>query len=159
MHVLSLADGREVMVGRGDDCHLRVKHSGVSRLHAAIRFVAGSQSGFFLEDKQSKFGTCVALPKHKALDANDSITVNVGNTVITLTLQPMLDPSLWGMIPMAITSPLVVAGSQLGTLTDEMQQAHRQRSDSASSFGQSPTMCAGDGVIVAEPAVHAPNSN
>jgi|GEM_PF-5169924 len=78
-------DGQEVVIGRGEQCHLRTTEPETSRQHARIYWV-GKQA--YIEDLGSKNGTRLngALITRAALGENDQI--QIGNTVLTVTALP-----------------------------------------------------------------------
>jgi len=83
--VFEFSDGCEVIIGRGEDCGLRITDVRSSRRHARIGW-AGDKA--FLEDLHSKNGTELnGRPVRKApLNSNDQI--QIGNTVLTVTGLP-----------------------------------------------------------------------
>jgi len=88
LHVISLADNKLLKLGRGHESDVRIADVSISRCHATIRFHRGQ---FVLEDHNSKFGTLIAMKKPRALEANSAISIQVGRTVLSLSLQPNLD--------------------------------------------------------------------
>jgi len=88
LHVISLAENKLLKLGRGHESDVRIADVSISRCHATIRFHRGQ---FVLEDHNSKFGTLVAMKKPRALDPGNSISIQVGRTVLSLTLQPPPD--------------------------------------------------------------------
>jgi len=94
-HVVSLANARMAKIGRADDCDVRVASSCVSRWHATLTFGFSEVTGhyaFFLEDHDSKFGSCVAARSCSSLEVNEPVILHAGNTVIGLTLKPAFNP-------------------------------------------------------------------
>jgi len=87
LHVISLAE-KVLKLGRGHESDVRIADVSISRCHATIRFHRGS---FLLEDNNSKFGTLVALKKPRPLEAGSPISIQMGRTVLALTLQPQPD--------------------------------------------------------------------
>jgi hypothetical protein len=84
LHVISLAE-KVLKLGRGHESDVRIADVSISRYHATIRFHRGT---FLLEDNNSKFGTLVALKKPRPLEANSPISIQMGRTVLQLTMQP-----------------------------------------------------------------------
>jgi predicted component of type VI protein secretion system len=72
------------MLGRGHESDVRIADVSISRCHATISFVRGQ---FVLEDNNSKFGTLVAMKKPRQLDANSPTSIQMGRTVLSLSLQ------------------------------------------------------------------------
>lgn len=85
LHILSLADGKLVKLGRSHDCHVRINDVSISRCQATIRYDDGR---FILEDNRSKFGTLVALRKACCLQPGRTISIQAGRTVLSLCAQP-----------------------------------------------------------------------
>eukprot|EP00435_Cladocopium_sp_Y103_P058940 s528_g20.t3 len=84
LHVVSLAETKLLKLGRGHESNVRIADVSISRLHATIRYQKGS---FVLEDHNSKFGTLVAMKKPRQLDHGSAISIQVGRTVLSLSLQ------------------------------------------------------------------------
>jgi len=87
LHVISLADNKLLKLGRGHESDVRIADVSISRCHATIRFQRGQ---FILEDHNSKFGTLVAMKKPRPLEPGNSISIQVGRSVLALSLQPHL---------------------------------------------------------------------
>lgn len=88
LHVISLADNKLLKLGRGHESDVRIADVSISRCHATIRFHRGH---FVLEDHNSKFGTLIAMKKPRALEPGSAMSIQVGRTVVALSLQPRLD--------------------------------------------------------------------
>lgn len=84
LHVISLAEKKVLKLGRGHESDVRIADVSISRCHATIRAHNGQ---FLLEDHNSKFGTLVAMKKPKPLQAGHELSVQIGRTVVSLTLQ------------------------------------------------------------------------
>ncbi|CAE7289261.1 MARCHF7 [Symbiodinium necroappetens] len=84
LHVVSLAENKVLKLGRGHESNVRIADVSISRCHAIIRYQKGS---FVLEDHNSKFGTLVAMKKPRPLDHSSAISIQVGRTVLSLSLQ------------------------------------------------------------------------
>eukprot|EP00929_Paragymnodinium_shiwhaense_P043295 TRINITY_DN22286_c0_g1_i1.p1 TRINITY_DN22286_c0_g1~~TRINITY_DN22286_c0_g1_i1.p1 ORF type:complete len:446 (+),score=79.90 TRINITY_DN22286_c0_g1_i1:101-1438(+) len=83
VHVVSLAE-KPLKLGRGHESDVRIADVSISRCHATISYEDGS---FFLRDNNSKFGTLVALKKPRPLENGQPISVQMGRTVLNLSLQ------------------------------------------------------------------------
>jgi hypothetical protein len=83
LHVISLAE-KALKLGRGHESDVRIADVSISRCHATISFVRGQ---FILEDNNSKFGTLVAMKKPRQLDAASPTSIQMGRTVLSLSLQ------------------------------------------------------------------------
>jgi len=103
LHVISLADNKLLKLGRGHESDVRIADVSISRCHATIRFHRGQ---FVLEDHNSKFGTLIAMKKPRALELGNSISIQVGRTVLQLTLQPTSQQPADGGLPLASTPSL-----------------------------------------------------
>jgi hypothetical protein len=91
LHVLSLADGKRVTMGRGHDNNVCIADVSTSRCHATIRF---SEGNFILEDNNSKFGTLVSMKKPRLLDAGSPLSIQAGRTVLSISAAPDTNPAL-----------------------------------------------------------------
>jgi hypothetical protein len=96
LHVISLADNKLLKLGRGHESDVRIADVSISRCHATIRFHRGQ---FVLEDHNSKFGTLIAMKKPRALEASTAISIQVGRTVLSLSLQPSVDAGGMDLAP------------------------------------------------------------
>jgi hypothetical protein len=85
LHVISLADNKLLKLGRGHESDVRIADVSISRCHATIRFHRGQ---FVLKDHDSKFGTLVAMRKPRPLEATNALSIQVGRTVLSVSLQP-----------------------------------------------------------------------
>lgn len=84
LHVISLADNKLLKLGRGHESDVRISDVSISRCHATIRVHEGQ---VVLEDNNSKFGTLIAMKKPRLLDTTNTISIQVGRTVLSLSLQ------------------------------------------------------------------------
>ena len=84
LHVISMEEGNCFKMGRGHECDIRVTDISVSRVHATIKLSDGE---FYLEDKNSKFGTLVQIKQPLQLSVGLPISVQVTRTVITLKVK------------------------------------------------------------------------
>lgn len=76
---VSLEDERPAVIGRGQDCRLRLTDGGVSRQHARV-FATGGL--FFVEDLGSTNGTFVGETRVKLHQLQDNDLVRIGTTTI-----------------------------------------------------------------------------
>jgi len=90
LHVISLADNKLLKFGRGHESDIRIADVSISRFHASVRFQNGR---FLLEDHNSKFGTLVCMRKPRALEPGSSLSIQVGRSVLSLSLQTAADTS------------------------------------------------------------------
>lgn len=83
LHVVSLAE-KFLKIGRGNENDVRIADVSISRCHATIRF---DQGQFLLEDNRSKFGTSVAVQRPLLLQHGEATEIQVGRTVLSLSVQ------------------------------------------------------------------------
>lgn len=102
LHVISLANDKLLKLGRGHESDVRIADVSISRCHATVRFHRGQ---FVLEDNSSKFGTLVAMKKPRTLDAGFAISIQVGRTVLSLSLQSRPDAVSEGANPLLQQMP------------------------------------------------------
>lgn len=67
------------MIGRGQDCDLKISDISVSRNHCQILFINGK---FWLQDSGSKFGTLVLARSPAEVLPNTTVGVQVGRTLM-----------------------------------------------------------------------------
>jgi len=84
LHVISLAE-KALKLGRGHNSDVRIADVSISRCHATVHFHKGK---FILEDNNSKFGTLVAMKKPRHLESGNTLSIQSGRTVLSLTVQP-----------------------------------------------------------------------
>jgi len=94
LHVTSLAE-RALELGRSKQSDVRIIDWSVSRCHATIRF---EQGRFLLEDKGSRFGTLVAMRRPCLVEPSQGLSVQVGRTVLSLSVQPDLEATRDGSL-------------------------------------------------------------
>jgi len=82
-HVLSLADGKRLQIGRSHRCDIYVDDYSVSRNHATIYLDEGL---FVIKDEKSKFGTLIAMQKSRRVVPGEMLTVQSGRTVLSLSV-------------------------------------------------------------------------
>lgn len=83
LHVISLAE-KVLKLGRGHESDVRITDVSISRCHAMIRFHRGQ---FVLQDNNSKFGTLVAMKRPKLLEPDTTVSIQIGPTVLSMTVQ------------------------------------------------------------------------
>lgn len=84
LHVISLSDNKLLKLGRGHESDIRIADVSISRCHATVRFQRGK---FVLEDHNSKFGTLLAMRRPRALEPGSNLSIQVGRSVLSLSLQ------------------------------------------------------------------------
>lgn len=66
-------------LGRGQDCDIKCHDISVSRCHCQIVFKNGQ---FFLQDKQSKFGTLILTHKRTEIVPETTIAMQIGRSMV-----------------------------------------------------------------------------
>ncbi|SOV18148.1 conserved protein, unknown function [Plasmodium sp. gorilla clade G2] len=79
VHLISFADKKYLKLGRGHESDVRIPDVSISRYHATIKYEKGL---FKLEDHNSKFGTLVALRKAREIYPKDTMSLQVGRSVV-----------------------------------------------------------------------------
>lgn len=104
LHVISLAESKLLKLGRGHESDVRIADVSISLWHATIR-VHGGQ--FVLEDRDSKFGTLVALKKPRAMDHRGPVSIQMGRTFLAMSLHagPALEQPPTEQDPRTATTP------------------------------------------------------
>ena len=74
-------------IGRGHESDIRITDISVSRFHAVLKC---TKEGFIVEDNSSKFGTLVYEPAPLKLDREVKKVIQVGRTVIYVTVNPVV---------------------------------------------------------------------
>jgi predicted component of type VI protein secretion system len=94
LYILDMTQKSEIIIGRGHEADLRITDISCSRVHAVIR---RESDGFYLNDKDSKFGTLVDLQSDLKLTPEwNDLQIQVGHTVFKLriTINPhALEPN------------------------------------------------------------------
>ena len=87
IHVLMPGGGKtKFKLGRGHESDARIADISVSRFHAQI---SCTPEGYILEDNHSKFGTLVLERAPVVLELDKTKAVQVGRTLIHLTMRPI----------------------------------------------------------------------
>mmetsp|Transcript_4501 Transcript_4501/g.6796 ORF Transcript_4501/g.6796 Transcript_4501/m.6796 type:complete len:349 (+) Transcript_4501:2-1048(+) len=73
-----------VKFGRGHSADIVVNDTSVSRIHSVIYY---RNSGFYIKDHNSKFGTLLKADKEVRVGVNETLTFQVGKTLMTLKLK------------------------------------------------------------------------
>lgn len=84
IHVIHLTTKDSLRLGRGHESEVRISDISVSRCHAIISYRNGA---FYLEDNKSKFGTLVEINDQFLIDPSNQIAVQIGRTVISLSIK------------------------------------------------------------------------
>ena len=81
LNVMSFEEKNTLKIGRGNDNDMRIPDISISRNHAMIKF---KNSGFYLEDLNSKFGTLIKLKKALRLDLDNKIQIQCGRNLLKI---------------------------------------------------------------------------
>ena len=87
IHVISLINNDDILIGRGHDCDVKVKDISVSRYHSKIKYNINDNS-ILIKDLKSKFGTLALI--RNSFEIKEPIQIQVGRTYIkasTLNLE------------------------------------------------------------------------
>lgn len=83
--VLPQEEKKVFKLGRGHEADIRISDISVSRFHAQLRCTS---DGYYIEDNNSKFGTLAMIP-HVKITPNTTRAVQVGRTIINLSVKPV----------------------------------------------------------------------
>lgn len=83
VHVLNIDDHRSIKLGRGNDSDMRIPDISVSRNHAIIHI---KNTGLYIEDLNSKFGTLIRMKKDVCLDGDSSFKIQCGRTMLKISI-------------------------------------------------------------------------
>ena len=81
--VLPMSGKTDIKLGRGNDADLRITDISVSRNHASIKV---KNSGLYLEDLSSKFGTLVRIKKDIVMDVGSKVWIQSGRTLLKVSV-------------------------------------------------------------------------
>jgi len=90
VHVLPIVNGKNLKIGRGHECNMKIHDTSISRVQASIELVDGC---FVLQDKGSRFGTYIKITKPLLLEAGQQSSVQVGRTLLQLSMGTSSNPS------------------------------------------------------------------
>mgnify|MGYP002624905667 CR=1 FL=1 len=88
IHVMSLNDDEEIIIGRGHDCDVKIKDISVSRHHSKLIFNI-NQKTLLIKDLKSKFGTLVLIKT--PFEIREAIQIQIGRTFIKTSLLSFQD--------------------------------------------------------------------
>jgi hypothetical protein len=84
-------------MGRGHEAEVRINDISVSRCHAYIKFIPNS--GFHIEDNNSKFGTIVKLKEPYCLKKDTNVSLQAGRTIISMICKEIEVRNLKEILP------------------------------------------------------------
>jgi len=83
IHVISLNNDEELIIGRGHDCDVKIKDISVSRYHSKLIFNSNERT-LLLKDLKSKFGTLVLIKT--PFEIRETLQIQIGRTFIKASL-------------------------------------------------------------------------
>ena len=89
-------------IGRSHEADLKVNDISVSRIHAVISY---SESGFTLEDNDSKFGTLVLLRGKQELSMGQQLSLQVNKAVLTFAMKSSRVTAPRSSVPLVTPRP------------------------------------------------------
>lgn len=84
INVISFQDKKNIRLGRGHDSDIRLGDISVSRNHANIHL---TESGLFLADVSSKFGTLIRIKRPVSLTLGFKFLVQCGRTLVEISVK------------------------------------------------------------------------
>ena len=79
IHVISLINNEDILIGRGHDVDVRIKDISVSRYHCKLKYNINNKT-LLIKDLKSKFGTLVLVKTH--FEIKEPIQIQIGRTYI-----------------------------------------------------------------------------
>lgn len=114
IYIINLDSDREMIkIGRGQDNEIRISDISVSRFHAQI---TREKDRFVLKDNNSKFGTLACLKKPLCLTNYSSIHLQIGRTLMQVSMREKKDWSLNGCLWLNNDNTVVKAKKSNGLL-------------------------------------------
>ena len=81
IHIIKLVDQDDITIGRGIDADVKINDISVSRLHSKLNFNF-EKKNLLIRDCDSKFGTLVLIKNQFELKERESLTIQIGRSVI-----------------------------------------------------------------------------
>lgn len=82
IHVISLLNEDEIIIGRGIDADIRINDISVSRSHSSLKFDF-QKKNLLIKDLGSKFGTSILIRSSVELKQNENLNLQVGRSFIS----------------------------------------------------------------------------
>ena len=79
IHIISLTNNEDIIIGRGHDCDVRIKDISVSRYHAKLKYNIDNNS-LLIKDLKSKFGTLILIKA--PFEIREATQLQIGRTYI-----------------------------------------------------------------------------
>lgn len=121
LHVLKMKKEDNFKLGRGHQCDVRIGDISVSRFHALIKY---ENDKFLVVDNNSKFGTLVLMNEQFPI-SEEKIAVQVGRTVITFVMKPIIPASNLNALPNQKAQIKPGQKNTMGTLSSPMKGENR----------------------------------
>ncbi len=86
IHVITLEEGKTIIMGRGHDADIRINDISVSRVHGTITLLPGNK--IMLKDLASKFGT-LALIQTKFVIPDKKVCIQIGRSYMEIRSVPI----------------------------------------------------------------------
>ena len=81
IHVVSLVNQNDIIIGRGIDADIKINDISVSRLHTKLNFDFEKKS-LLITDLKSKFGTLILIKNPFEIKEKESLNIQIGRTFI-----------------------------------------------------------------------------
>ena len=82
--MICLNNKNSIKFGRANNCELRMSDISISRLHGVIKLIG---ENFYLEDKESKFGTLIQVKRPIALESGNDIYLQAGRSLLNISIK------------------------------------------------------------------------
>jgi pSer/pThr/pTyr-binding forkhead associated (FHA) protein len=84
--MITLFDKKQIKIGRGNDCDIRITDISVSRCHGVLKF---ENNTFVIQDNNSKFGSLVLMQKPFTINSElrNNISMQIGRHVLSFQLR------------------------------------------------------------------------
>ena len=83
IHIISLTNDEDILIGRGHECDVRIRDISVSRFHCKLRYNKKNNS-LLIKDLKSKFGTLVLIKT--PFEIKEPIQIQIGRTYVKTSL-------------------------------------------------------------------------
>ena len=92
IHVISLVNEEDILIGRGNNCDVRIKDISVSRFHSKLKFNIKDKT-LIIKDLISKFGTLILVKS--PFEIREPVQLQIGRTYIKASLINFEDVKLF----------------------------------------------------------------
>ena len=94
IHVISLVNEEDILIGRGNMCDVRIKDISVSRFHSKLKFNLKEKT-LLIKDLISKFGTLILVKS--PFEIKEPIQLQIGRTYIKVSIINFEDIKIFQM--------------------------------------------------------------